>query len=300
MTLVLGWSQAGGAAEIVLRQRVTLRGPLVRLGDVADLSASTDARLQELITTPLMPAPAPGTRKYLRVTQLRDLLASRGISLAELTFRGAPRVALWMPPERAANLASRSKTGPSGRRPTNGGFTHRVGSDPSVRPQGNRGRPKRLKPTGPAEPAKPTESAVVTVRPVQRGMVVRAVDVEIRSPEGRVPLRAIRSLDQAIGMVAQQSLRAGVLLMESQLKAPRLVERGETVTVFARTAGIQVRTLAIARQDGSLGELIQVETADRREHFMARVAGLRELEVFATGASVAEHTTLNPGNRQLP
>jgi flagella basal body P-ring formation protein FlgA len=100
-------------------------------------------------------------------------------------------------------------------------------------------------------------------------------------------------------MVARQTLRPGVLVLENHLQAPRLVERGETVTVFARTGGIQVRTHVVAKQDGSLGDLIQVETVDRRERFMARVTGLRELDVFATGATVAEHTTLNSSKRRL-
>jgi flagella basal body P-ring formation protein FlgA len=140
---------------------------------------------------------------------------------------------------------------------------------------------------------------VVTVRPVERGMLVRAGDVEVRSHQGRMPFRALRSLDRAVGMVARQTLSPGALVLENHLQAPRLVERGETVTVFARTGGIQVRTHVVAKQDGSLGDLIQVETVDRRERFMARVTGLRELDVFATGATVAEHTTLNSGKRRL-
>ena len=288
MFLVLGSNLAAEAAEIVLRQQVTLQGPVVRLGDVADLAAGTDARLQELAATPLLSAPAPGTRKYLRAVQVRDLLAAQGISLAGLTFRGAPRVAIRMQRVRSPGTPSRLKKSSA-----HAGVSHWAGSRQTVARQTKRGMPDQT------EPTEQTEPVVVTVRAVERGMLVRASDVEVRHWVGRVPFRAIQSPDRAVGLVARQSLRPGVPLQENHLQAVRLVERGETVTVFARTAGIQVRTHAIAKQNGSMGELIQVETADRRERFMARVTGLRELEVFATGASVTEQTALKPGNHRL-
>jgi len=281
------------AAEIVLRQQVTLQGPMVRLGDVADLSASDDAQLQELIAMPLLPAPAPGTRKYLRAAQLRDLLRARGISLADLTFRGAPRVAILA---QAASLRSAIS------KPTTSRLSHSaknpIDSRLLLQKQELSGQREHA-PLDQQPAVEPVQQVVVTVRPVERGMLVRADDVEIRTPERRVPYRAIQSLDQALGKIAKQSLRSGELLLENHLEAPRLVERGETVTVFARTAGIQVRTHAVAKQHGSLGALVQVETFDRRERFMARVTGLRELEVFTTGATVAEHTTLKRNSRQL-
>ncbi len=285
LIILLSWSQASTAVEIVLRQQVTLQGPVVRLGDVADLSASTDSQLQDLIATPLMPAPAPGTRRYLRIAQIRDLLAASGISLAGITFHGTTQVAIQVPKNRSPGAASQRKPAQAlmdGLQPT--------GSRLAARQQVARGRTK---------PPEPKQSVVVLARTVERGMLVRAVDVEVRDWAGRLPLRALRSLDRAVGMVARQTLRPGVLLLENHLEAPRLVERGETVTVFARTGGIQVRTHAVAKQDGGLGDLIQVETADRRERFMARVTGLRELDVFATGATVAEHTTLHSDRRRL-
>ena len=294
MATVLGWGLArGGAAEIVLRSQVTLKGPVVRLGDVADLSAGTDSRLQELIATPLMPAPAPGTRKYLRVAQLRDLLVARGISLKGITFHGAPRVAIRISPSRLPRGTSPAGMATEKTTSRETGGTYRAGSRQTSRKRTEKGRP------GPEKPTEPEQTVVVMAQPVERGMLVRKSDVELRSQKGRVPFRALRSLEQAVGMVARQSLRAGMLLQENFLQKPRLVERGETVTVFARTGGIQVRTYAVAKQDGGLGDLIQVETVDRRERYMARVTGLRELDVFATGALASEHATLHPDKRRF-
>ena len=65
------------------------------------------------------------------------------------------------------------------------------------------------------------------------------------------------------------------------LRTPALVRRGDVVTVYARSAGIRVRTAARARDDGSQGDLVSVESLLDRSTFFARVSGIREVEVYA-------------------
>ena len=60
------------------------------------------------------------------------------------------------------------------------------------------------------------------------------------------------------------------------------------MSVRARAAGVVVRTYATARQDGSMGDLISVQSLETKGRFAARVSGLRELEVFAGGTSAVE------------
>ncbi len=346
--LVTSIATGAHSAEIILREKATLSGPVVRLGDVADISAQTDSRMHDLATTPLMPAPAPGTMQFLRSVEIRDLLVSRGVLLDGVTIRGAKLVAIgnrksiakkkalstdtrrYLPlkrreqiqdaVKRAIVLYLRKQTLHEQTQPQSDWnlklrlddkqlhrldqpglqLTAHGGNSPWTGKQMFRLAGKNTD-AGVAviafvEQAMP---AVVAIRPIDRGSLIRASDVEIRSQNGRVPSQAFDSLDRVVGMVAQRTIRPESVLLRSHVKAPLQVERGETVTVFARTAGIQVRTFAIAKQDGSMGDLIQVETADKRERYDARVVGRRELEVFATGASVAEHTTLGPRNTKL-
>ncbi|MCA9261977.1 MAG: flagella basal body P-ring formation protein FlgA, partial [Planctomycetales bacterium] len=79
----------------------------------------------------------------------------------------------------------------------------------------------------------------------------------------------------------------GAVVLTNQLRSPIVVRRGETVTVTARAAGIVVKTLAVARQDGGVGDLVQADTldGDRRERLTARVTGRQRLEVFAAGVT---------------
>ncbi len=82
------------AADIVLRQRVTRQGAMVRLGDIADIVADTVSERNGLASTPLLPAPVRGTMQYLNVSQIRDLLTARGVRLDRLRISGATVVEL--------------------------------------------------------------------------------------------------------------------------------------------------------------------------------------------------------------
>ena len=60
-----------------------------------------------------------------------------------------------------------------------------------------------------------------------------------------------------------------------------MIRRNEILTVKARVGGVCVSTDARARSDGSLGEVIQVESLQDRKSYYARVSGSREAEVYS-------------------
>ena len=78
------------------------------------------------------------------------------------------------------------------------------------------------------------------------------------------------------------------------LRPPLAVHRGEVVTVYAQSGAIRIRTNARARDEGSVGELVAVESLLNRSTYYARVSGIREVEVYARPTQVegqpAEHT----------
>lgn len=341
--LVAMFGTAASGAEIILREKATLVGTVVRLGDVADVSAKSAARKRALTAMPLMPTPALGTKQYLRAVQIRDLLVARGVSLEGVTIRGARMVAIGelgkSKPKQSRRYLSLQRREQIAEAVEQAIVQHlREQTDTSavwnVAPKLDGDQLRRLDQTklrlvvqGGGKPragkqlfrlgtkeldgrtsdasfavvalVEQAELVVVATGPIDRGEIVRAADVELRAHEGRVPSSVITSLDQAVGMIAARSIRPDSLLYSSHVCAPLQVERGETVTVFARTGGIQVRTFAVAKQDGSMGDLIQVETLNNRKRFDARVVGRGELEVLATGRMVEEYTTLRPRNTRL-
>ena len=65
------------------------------------------------------------------------------------------------------------------------------------------------------------------------------------------------------------------------LRQPLAVHRGEVITVLARAGGIRIRTNARAHDEGSVGELVAVESLLNRKHLLrsrerlSRSRGLR-------------------------
>jgi flagella basal body P-ring formation protein FlgA len=126
---------------------------------------------------------------------------------------------------------------------------------------------------------------VVAKRPVIRGNVITAADVEVRTLEPSAKNAGRRgtfdSIEKVIGMEAKQPLQQDETVYADQVQSPVLVKRGELITVSSRSSSICVRTSAKASQDGSKGDLIQVESIDSKQKYDARVVGLREASVFA-------------------
>jgi len=142
-------------------------------------------------------------------------------------------------------------------------------------------------PTEPAEVPIEVEIAalapvVVAVASLPRGAIVRAADVQLQpaSPENARE-QAMHSLEEVVGRELAQAVAAGTVVQPSQVRAPIVVRRNDVITVTARSAGVRVRTIARARQDGGLDDLIAVESLPSRKVYTARVSGPGEAEVYA-------------------
>jgi flagella basal body P-ring formation protein FlgA len=126
---------------------------------------------------------------------------------------------------------------------------------------------------------------VVAKRAVARGNVITAADVEVRTLEPAAKNAGRRmgfdSIEKLIGMEAKQPLQQDEIVYLDQVQSPVLVKRGELISVSSRSGSISVRTSAKAAQDGSKGDLIQVQSIDSKQSYDARVVGLREASVFA-------------------
>ena len=123
---------------------------------------------------------------------------------------------------------------------------------------------------------------VVAARPLLRGALIGAADVELRSATPRQRgSGGFHSIDEVVGKETTCAVSEGKVLQQKSVRSPLLVRRGEVVTVYARSAGICVRTVARARDNGSLGELVSLESLLDRTSFFAQVSNVREVEIFA-------------------
>lgn len=134
----------------------------------------------------------------------------------------------------------------------------------------------------------PVPAVVVAVRAVARGTILTPGDVQLTAAEaplaGQSPLTL---LEDAVGREVTRALGAGQAIVAGDVRAPLLVRRGEPVTVWARAAGLRVRTVAVAREEGGAGDLVTVESRQTRQTYFARVVGPQEVEVYARRGDVA-------------
>ena len=143
---------------------------------------------------------------------------------------------------------------------------------------------------------------VVALRPLARGAVIREGDVELRHLLGTMPgtlsgtmnpglaekiAGALHALEEAIGHELVRPVSTGMPVPLDSLRAPLAVHRGEIVTVYAQSGAVRIRTNARARDEGSVGELVAVESLLNRSTYYARVSGVREVEVYARSPRVA-------------
>ncbi len=91
--VLASWTAPARGAEIHLRSQAAVSGRVVTLGDVADIHAAGEEERVALAGTELIPTPAIGG-KSLRMREVQDLLALRGVATGKHRFAGASEVRL--------------------------------------------------------------------------------------------------------------------------------------------------------------------------------------------------------------
>jgi len=81
-----------GAAEIRLKSHLGADDPVVRLGDVAEVTDVDPGVAERLAALELFPAPPPGKQRLVRAREIHDLLLLRGANPATCELSGASQV----------------------------------------------------------------------------------------------------------------------------------------------------------------------------------------------------------------
>jgi flagella basal body P-ring formation protein FlgA len=93
--VVCGLSEVSGAVELIMQPFAEVAGPIVRLGDIARIESGGEHEVTDaggLAGVELFPAPPVGSRRIVRAVEVRDLLHTAGIGLAQLRMSGAAHV----------------------------------------------------------------------------------------------------------------------------------------------------------------------------------------------------------------
>lgn len=100
---------------------------------------------------------------------------------------------------------------------------------------------------------------LVSVRAIGRGETLRTTDFRLETRDlAALPGPAITDASRAVGQQTAVPIGPGAVLTPRMVKQPRLVRRGDRVTILARVGGLEVRSTGEALADGVEGDSIQV------------------------------------------
>lgn len=127
--------------------------------------------------------------------------------------------------------------------------------------------------------ATPVEVSVLQ-NAVARGAVLETADF---GSDARTPAQARGALaaDKAVGREALRNLPAGSIVRATDIIAPRLVRRGEPVSVVVRSGALAIATPGRALGGGAAGDLVRVVILSTNRTLDGIVAGQGEVRVGA-------------------
>ncbi len=113
---------------------------------------------------------------------------------------------------------------------------------------------------------------LVTTRPLARGERLTEEHVQLVERDlASLPRGYFDDPQPVVGQQARRHLAADTVLNPQLIEAPRLVRRGEEVTLVADSNGFAIRSRGKAMADGSSGEVIRVRSRDSKRIIEGRV-----------------------------
>jgi flagella basal body P-ring formation protein FlgA len=129
-------------------------------------------------------------------------------------------------------------------------------------------------PVLPALSAETDARVAVPARDIARGEIISASDLVYGTAQAsQMRSGTITSIDALSGMQARRYLRAGELVMATDVRKPIVVKKGETVTMTFDAPGISLTATGRALEEGGVGESVTVINPVSFRQVMATVTG---------------------------
>jgi flagella basal body P-ring formation protein FlgA len=297
----------GSRIIVTLRSASVVRGPEIKLGEIASVAGGDAALVERLREAEVGRAPLPGLSRSLDMhyltARLRQLpidpdslvLESRGpvsVATASQRVEGSDLVAL----VREQLLAERGGAAESLAVQATGSVP------PLILPEGRLELKLR---TRPAADLRGTTSltveawvesvlvravsvpvrigllgeVLVAARPIPRGAILGPEDVRIERRELSTGQEPLQTIGAALDRRATRNIAYGEAIHAGLLELPPLVRRGDMVLVSAEGRGVRAVLQAEAREDGRLGQVIRVRNLSSGREVYGRVDADRSVRV---------------------
>ena len=291
-----------------LRPESTVRGPEIRLGEIAEMQGGDADMVERLRAVEVGRAPLPGLSRTLDPAYLKARLRLAGVDPASLVL-DFPRIV-------SITTASQQVTGTAllaavreqilATRPDDAG---RLGVQPAgatpgavTVPAGLLELKVRTRPGADllgsvsatveawvdgamvrsiSVPVRVSQQAEVLVaaRPIGRAAPIGPEDVRVERRELTTGQEPLRDLAAVLGRQAVRNIVAGEPILASLVEQPPLVRRGDMVALTAEARGIRAVTQGEAKEDGKAGQVIRVRNLTSNREVYGTVDAERSVRV---------------------
>ena len=294
------------ALEIRLKEQAQVRGRMVTLGEIAELSPS-DAGTRALAALVLFPAPDPGEQTVVKAKEIARHFARRALGEDEPRWSGADQVTIRregivIGPEKIEQILreflSRNKSllpqAKVGIKSLNslrpfvlppGKLDYEViPSDPRI--LGSQRFTLIFRVDGQVEQnlalrveLEALAPVVVAAGDLARGVVLSAQDLNVVEMDLVGLKNPCFDPAELIGQKVKRSMRLGTPVDRSMVDFPPMIRRGDRVTITLRKGGLELNATGEARQDGKEGESIRIRNSSSRKEILCRVIAPGTAEV---------------------
>jgi flagella basal body P-ring formation protein FlgA len=146
--------------------------------------------------------------------------------------------------------------------------------------------------------ARAWEEQVIAAKTIAMHQVLEPADFTTRRVMvDSAPAHQLLHLDQCAGVEAAEDIQPGTVMTVRLVNPIPLVKPGQLVTVNLRRGTVQLRSVARAMEEGSLGQTIRVRNENTRDVLDVTVTGAQEARLGeSTDQSVSEQNTDTPNN----
>lgn len=139
------------------------------------------------------------------------------------------------------------------------------------------GKDERLRVTGRLEHM--TEVPVLSKR-MMGGDVIQQADLKwIDMPQARLARNAITDASHLIGMAAKRSISAGKAVTEGDIRRPKAISKGDSVTLILSTPTMRLTTKGTALESGAEGDTVRITNSQTRTVVEGVITGPGQVRV---------------------
>ncbi len=115
---------------------------------------------------------------------------------------------------------------------------------------------------------------------LRNGDIIGALDIDyIDVAESNLPHGTIVDEKHLINMTPRRTINAGKIVSQNDLESPKMVDRGDSITLIFETGAMTLTAKGKSLQAGAIGDTVRVANTDSNKNLQGIVTGSREVTI---------------------